>query len=129
MLKKSQWYYICDCGFRIGHTVAKVPLSEDTMQELFTTGKTKQKVTGFVSKAGNPFDAVLKYIDEKIVFDFDNSGENKSDSTHTAMPEQPWLAASETEESEMALLQEIEMMQQIEEDEQFQAQYEQFISV
>ncbi len=129
MLKKSQWYYICDCGFRIGHTVAKVPLSEDTMQELFTTGKTKQKVTGFVSKAGNPFDAVLKYIDEKIVFDFDNSGENKSDSTHTAMPEQPWLAASETEESEMALLQEIEMMQQIEEEEQFQAQYEQFISV
>ncbi len=45
------------------------------------------------------------------------------------MPEQPWLAASETEESEMALLQEIEMMQQIEEEEQFQAQYEQFISV
>ena len=73
-LKKSQWYYECDCGFRLGHTVAKVPLSEEIMKELLETGKTKEKVTGFTSKAGNVFDACLKYEDERISFDFDNQG-------------------------------------------------------
>lgn len=24
-LKKSQWYYECECGFKVGHTVAQVP--------------------------------------------------------------------------------------------------------
>ncbi len=74
LLKKSQWYYECDCGFKIGHTVAKVPLSEEIMKELLETGKTKEKVTGFTSKAGNVFDACLKYEDERISFDFDNPG-------------------------------------------------------
>lgn len=74
LLKKSQWYYECDCGFRLGHTVAKVPLSEEIIKELLETGKTKGKVTGFNSKAGNVFDACLKYEDERISFDFDNPG-------------------------------------------------------
>lgn len=74
LLKKSQWYYECDCGFKIGHTVAKVPLSEEIIKELLETGKTKEKVTGFNSKAGNVFDACLKYEDERISFDFDNPG-------------------------------------------------------
>ena len=74
LLKKSQWYYECDCGFKIGHTVAKVPLSEEIIKELLETGKTKEKVTGFNSKAGNVFDACLKYEDERISFDFDNLG-------------------------------------------------------
>lgn len=74
LLKKSQWYYECDCGFRLGHTVAKVPLSEEIIKELLETGKTKEKVTGFNSKAGNVFDACLKYEDERISFDFDNPG-------------------------------------------------------
>lgn len=74
LLKKSQWYYECDCGFRLGHTVAKVQLSEEIMKELLETGKTKGKVTGFTSKAGNVFDACLKYEDERISFDFDNPG-------------------------------------------------------
>ena len=74
LLKKSQWYYECDCGFRLGHTVAKVPLSEETIKELLKTGKTKEKVTGFTSKAGNVFDACLKYEDERISLDFDNPG-------------------------------------------------------
>ena len=74
LLKKSQWYYECDCGFKIGHTVAKVPLSEAIIKELLETGKTKEKVTGFTSKAGNVFDACLKYEDERISFDFDNPG-------------------------------------------------------
>lgn len=74
LLKKSQWYYECDCGFRLGHTVAKVQLSEEIMKELLETGKTKEKVTGFTSKAGNVFDACLKYEDERISFDLDNPG-------------------------------------------------------
>ena len=74
LLKKSQWYYECDCGFRLGHTVAKVPLSEEIIKELLETGKTKEKVTGFTSKAGNVFDSCLKYEDERISFDFDNPG-------------------------------------------------------
>lgn len=55
MLKKSQWYYECECGFKVSHTVAKVALTEEVMRELLETGKTKDKVTGFVSKAGNTF--------------------------------------------------------------------------
>ena len=75
MLMKSQWRYECECGFKIWHTVAKVELSEDTMNELLTTGKTKHKITGFTSKAGNVFDTCLKYENEQISFDFDNPGE------------------------------------------------------
>lgn len=74
MLKKSQWYYECGCGFRVSHTVAKVALTEEVMRELLETGKTKDKVTGFVSKAGNTFDTCLKLEDDRIVFDFDNPG-------------------------------------------------------
>lgn len=80
-LKKSQWYYECECGFKVGHTVAQVPIPEELMQELFTTGKTREKITGFVSKAGNSFDAYLKYADEKIQFDFDSQGDRVSQGT------------------------------------------------
>ena len=91
-LFKSQWYYECNfqCGFRIGHTVAQVPISEEIMQELFTTGKTKNKITGFVSKAGNQFYACLKYEDERIQFDFDNPGETPA--AGNTQNEQPWLS-------------------------------------
>ena len=75
-MKKSQWYYECECGFKVAHTVAKVELEEAIMQELFETGKTKKKMTGFTSKAGNVFDTCLKFEDDRISFDFDNPGEN-----------------------------------------------------
>lgn len=75
-MKKSQWYYECECGFKVAHTVAKVELEEAVMQELFETGKTKKKITGFTSKAGNMFDTCLKFEDDRISFDFDNPGEN-----------------------------------------------------
>ena len=45
------------------------------MKELLTTGKTKQKIAGFTSKAGNTFDTCLKYENDQISFDFDNPGE------------------------------------------------------
>lgn len=76
LMKKSQWYYECECGFKVAHTVAKVELDEAVMQELFETGKTKNKITGFTSKAGNVFDTCLKFEDDRISFDFDNPGEN-----------------------------------------------------
>ncbi len=73
-LMKSQWWYECECGFKLGHTVAKVALTEETIKELLSTGRTKEKITGFTSKTGNVFDACLKYADEKIQFDFNNPG-------------------------------------------------------
>ena len=64
------------------------------MQELFDTGKTKNKVVGFVSKAGNQFDTCLKFEDERIQFDFDNPGETSAaEATQNA---QPWLAEDAT---------------------------------
>ena len=105
-LKKSQWYYECECGFKIGHTVAQVPISEELMRELFTTGKTAGKITGFISKAGNPFDAYLKYADEKISFDFNGPNEASTEGQSPAQTPQPWLdaepAADEYWESLMA---------------------------
>ena len=61
---------------KVAHTVAKVELEEAVMQELFENGKTKKKITGFTSKAGNVFDTCLKFEDDRISFDFDNPGEN-----------------------------------------------------
>ncbi len=70
-MKRGQWQYECECGFRVWHTVAKVALSEEIMTELFTTGKTGQKITGFTSKSGNVFDACLKFENDAIQFDFE----------------------------------------------------------
>ena len=76
MLMRGQWQYECACGFKVFHTVAKVELSEDVMRDLLTTGATREKVTGFTSKAGNVFDAHLKYSEaEGIRFDFDRTEE------------------------------------------------------
>jgi len=76
---KGQWQYECECGFKLWHTVAKVPLTEETIIELLTTGKTKNKVIGFTSKAGNVFDTCLKYEDDTIKFDFDNPGAEEAE--------------------------------------------------
>lgn len=88
MLRKSQWYYECECGFKVSHTVAKVELTEEVMQELFETGKTAKKITGFVSKAGNQFDTCLKFDGKRISFDFDNPGEEVSGKIERSLPEQ-----------------------------------------
>lgn len=88
-LKRSQWYYECECGFRVRYVVAQVTLTEEIMQELFTAGKTKEKVTGFKSKSGNVFDASLKYQEEQIEFDFDNSPTSTNDNAPQSA--QPWL--------------------------------------
>lgn len=97
LLKKSQWYYECDCGFRLGHTVAKVPLSEEIIKELLETGKTKGKLTGFTSKAGNVFDSCLKYEDERISFDFDNPGREPQQKQETEKQSEVQMAVQENE--------------------------------
>ena len=61
-------------------------------------GRTKSRVSGFVSKAGNSFDAYLKYEDEKISFDFDNQGERVTGAGRSTEA-QPWLSP----EAEQAL--------------------------
>ena len=80
MMQKGQWQYECECGFKLWHTVAKVELPEETIIELLTTGKTKKKIVGFTSKAGNVFDTCLKYEDDTIKFDFDNPGAEEAGS-------------------------------------------------
>ena len=97
LLKKSQWYYECDCGFKVGHTVAKVPLSEAIIKELLETGKTKEKVTGFNSKAGNVFDSCLKYEDERISFDFDNPGSLSLQKQESEKQSEAQMAVQENE--------------------------------
>ncbi|MFR4351902.1 MAG: topoisomerase C-terminal repeat-containing protein [Roseburia sp.] len=74
LLMRSQWYYECACGFKVHHTVAQVQLPEEIVGELLETGGTKEKVTGFVSRAGNNFDACLKFENDHISFDFANPG-------------------------------------------------------
>ncbi len=78
MMQKGQWQYECECGFKLWHTLAKVEIPEETILELLTTGKTKKKLIGFTSKAGNVFDTCLKYEDDTIKFDFDNPGEDET---------------------------------------------------
>lgn len=79
-LKKGQWQYECACGFQVFHTVAKVELTDAVMEELLTVGHTREKISGFTSKAGNVFDAWLAYTPEGIRFDFDgqDTPENKT---------------------------------------------------
>lgn len=75
LMQKEQWQVTCECGFRTWHTVAKVPLSDEILEEVFSTGKTKNKIDGFVSKAGNEFSSCLKFENDTIAFDFSNPGE------------------------------------------------------
>ena len=77
LLKKSQWYYECDCGFRVNRYVAKVELAEEVLEELFTKGYTTKKITGFTLKAGNVFDTCLKFEEDEIRFDFDRKPEEE----------------------------------------------------
>ncbi len=109
-LNKSQWYYECSCGFKVGHTVAKVPLPEDIVKELFETGKTKQKVTGFISKAGNSFETCLKFENERIQFDFDNPGETATPENNAdEKNEFPWIPP---QADDLAALSEQDMYEQ-----------------
>jgi len=57
------------CSFTIWKSIAGKELDADVIRALLETGKT-EKLTGFMSKAGKPFDAVLLLKDGKVVFGF-----------------------------------------------------------
>ena len=69
-IQRTQWYYECGCGFKLRRVVAGVDLNEAQIGELITGGRTKDKVVGFTSKAGNSFDSCLRLEEDQIVFDF-----------------------------------------------------------
>ena len=72
---------------KVSDTYPFIPFEyEEVIKELFETGKTRAKVTGFVSKAGNQFDTCLKYEDERISFDFDNPGESTPEENVSEKP-------------------------------------------
>lgn len=78
-IQKGQWYYSCNCGLKITRNLLQVELSEEQISQLLTDGRTKEKVTGFVSKAGKPFDAYLQYTEEGLKFDFEDRGKTNED--------------------------------------------------
>lgn len=98
LLLRGQWQYECECGFKLRHTVAKVELPEETIVELLTTGKTKKKISGFTSKAGNVFDSCLKYEEDAIRFDFENPGEEERTEEKPAMTENTSVDVPASEE-------------------------------
>ncbi|MGN0484226.1 MAG: DNA topoisomerase [Lachnospiraceae bacterium] len=69
-LLRETWNYTCSCGFSISRRVAGKTLSEETIQQLISTGKS-ERLDGFYNKAGKPFSATLKADQTgRITFDF-----------------------------------------------------------
>lgn len=84
LLMRTPWQLTCECGFKLFHTVAKVPLSDEVLSELLKTGKTKEQITGFTAKSGALFDAGLKYQDGVISFDFGGEKEGSESENGTS---------------------------------------------
>ncbi len=75
-MMRGQWQYECECGLKFFHTIGKQELSEKVVAELLKEKRTAKKIVGFESKAGNTFDACLKWDENQnqIVYDFDAEG-------------------------------------------------------
>ena len=72
----TRFGYGCDkfkengCKFSISSSICSREISRDEVEALLSKGKT-EKLSGFVSKSNNTFDAVLKLDENKrVVFDF-----------------------------------------------------------
>ena len=57
------------CKFRINASICKKTLSVNTAKQLLEQGRT-EKLNGFISKQGKPFEAFLKLENGKTVFEF-----------------------------------------------------------
>lgn len=57
------------CKFRISASMCKKTLSVNIAKQLLEQGRT-DKISGFISKQGKPFDAFLKLEDGKVSFEF-----------------------------------------------------------
>lgn len=72
---KSRYGYLCSaykegCGFKMPGRLCGRPITLKNAAALLTEGKT-EKLTGFVSKKGKPFDAPLKLENGVVSFDFE----------------------------------------------------------
>lgn len=72
----------CTTIFR---TVSSKKLTNKQIEMLLSKGKT-DKISGFKSKVGKPFDAVLKMDGLRAVFDFDNKPKTESKGTSLKCP-------------------------------------------
>ncbi len=75
-VRRDRFRFICDgreenCPLEIPITLCRRALTVPEVRQLLETGRT-QKLTGFVSKAGRAFDAVLRLENGKTVFSFDS---------------------------------------------------------
>ncbi len=73
-VRRGQYGYHCagyrdGCTFQVGLIICRRVLSIANMRQLLASGKTA-KISGFISKAGKPFDAVLSLQDGKVKFEF-----------------------------------------------------------
>jgi len=59
------------CGFKVWKKIAEKNLSDSQVSTLILKGKTGL-IKGFKSKAGKPFDAMLKLEGDKVSFEFEN---------------------------------------------------------
>ncbi len=73
-LKKGEKNFYClnyknGCDFKIWLNVSEKKITDTQVRQLLEKGKTNT-ITGFVSKQGKEFEASLKMVDYKVVFDF-----------------------------------------------------------
>lgn len=73
-IKRGKFGYYCEgykegCKLSVPFRLCGRIISLLDLSELLEKGRT-QKLTGFISKKGKPFDAVLKLTDGKVEFDF-----------------------------------------------------------
>ncbi len=73
-VRRTKFGYGCSnytggCKFSLNGVICKRVISLSNVRKLLSEGKT-DKITGFISKNGKPFDAVLKYENGKTVFEF-----------------------------------------------------------
>ena len=62
------------CKFSISAYICGRAVSVSNAKRLLTEGETV-KIKGFISKKGTPFDAVLKLVSGRCVFDFQNENQ------------------------------------------------------
>lgn len=70
-LRKSDYKYICGCGFDFPIKIAGRPFSQEEVNTLVKKGRL-ETMDGFTSQKGKPFRAAITYKNEKLSFEFEN---------------------------------------------------------
>ena len=78
-MRKDDYSYFCDCGFKIRYNIAHRILTKEELECLITNGKTEE-LTGFIKKDGSPFKkpVALIFKNGNVEFDFPESAGTKS---------------------------------------------------